>query len=82
MIGYDDMDMIVEILENRSSIVAEVSPTLGSARKPSIDTLTSWRRLSRRLPIVTRQPSTDMALPVLSLYFVQTLPDGLVHFLR
>lgn len=27
MIGYDDMDMIVEILDNRSFIAAEVDPT-------------------------------------------------------
>ena len=37
MIGFDDMDMIVEILENRPSIIAEVSPPLGSARRPSVD---------------------------------------------
>lgn len=28
MIGYDDMDMIVEILDKRSHIAAEVNPTL------------------------------------------------------
>ena len=28
MIGYDDMDMIVEILDKRSHITAEVNPTL------------------------------------------------------
>jgi hypothetical protein len=28
MIGYDDMDMIVEILDKRSYIAAEVNPTL------------------------------------------------------
>lgn len=27
MIGYDDMDMIVEILEKRSHVAAEVNPT-------------------------------------------------------
>ena len=27
MIGYDDMDMIVEILDNRSFIAAEVNPS-------------------------------------------------------
>ena len=27
MIGYDDMDMIVEILDNRPFIAAEVNPT-------------------------------------------------------
>jgi len=32
MMGYDDMDMIVEILENRSLVAAEVRPTLRSAR--------------------------------------------------
>jgi hypothetical protein len=32
MIGYDDMDLIVEILENRPSIAAEVSAALGFAR--------------------------------------------------
>lgn len=32
MIGYDDMDMIVEILDKRSHIAAEVNPTLRFAR--------------------------------------------------
>jgi hypothetical protein len=43
LIGYDDMDMIVEILENRASIAVEVRPALGST-KPfllSIDVLPS-----------------------------------------
>lgn len=31
MIGYDDMDMIVEILDKRSFIAAEVNPALRSA---------------------------------------------------
>jgi hypothetical protein len=31
MIGYDDMDMIVEILDKRSHIAAGVNPTLRSA---------------------------------------------------
>ncbi|KAI0254907.1 Sec63-domain-containing protein [Lactifluus subvellereus] len=44
--------------------------------------LTSWRQLSRRLPIVTRQQSTDLpdlALLVLSPYFVQSSGTGLSH---
>lgn len=32
MMGYDDMDMIVEILENRSLFAAEVRLTLRSAK--------------------------------------------------
>ena len=32
MVGYDDMDMIVEILENRSLVAVKVRPTLSSAR--------------------------------------------------
>ena len=32
MMGYDDMEMIVEIIENRSLVAAEVRPTLRSAR--------------------------------------------------
>ena len=32
MVGYDDMDMIVEILENRSLVAVKVRPTLRSAR--------------------------------------------------
>ncbi|KAH9049582.1 Sec63-domain-containing protein [Lactarius hengduanensis] len=34
MMGYDELDMIVEILENRSLVAAEVRPTLSSARNP------------------------------------------------
>jgi hypothetical protein len=37
MIGFDDMDMIVEILENRPLMIAEVSLPLVSARGPLID---------------------------------------------
>jgi hypothetical protein len=32
ILGYDDMDLIVEILENRPSIAAEVSAALGLAK--------------------------------------------------
>jgi hypothetical protein len=32
MMGYDDMDMIVEILDNRSFVAAKVNPSLRSAR--------------------------------------------------
>lgn len=41
MIGYDDMDMIVEILENRSLVAAEVRLALRPARNSplSIDKL-------------------------------------------
>ena len=45
MIGYDDMDMIVEILDNRSFIAAEVrrQPEV-SPRERSVDVvLTSWK---------------------------------------
>jgi hypothetical protein len=44
MIGYDDMDMIVEILDKRSHIAAEVNPTLRFRReRPLMSILTSWK---------------------------------------
>jgi len=46
MIGYDDMDMIVEILDKRSFVAAEVRCQLeGLLGERPVDVLTSWKRL-------------------------------------
>ena len=37
MIGYDDMDMIVEILDKRAHIAAEVNPTFTFSQRASVD---------------------------------------------
>jgi len=45
MIGYDDMEMIVEILDNRSFIAASVryQPEVSPGERPADDVLTSWK---------------------------------------
>jgi len=46
MIGYDDMDMIVEILDRRSFVAAEVRhPLEGLLGERPVDILTSWKQL-------------------------------------
>ena len=46
MIGYDDVEMIVEILDKRSFVAAEVRCQLGGLlEERPVDVLTSWKQL-------------------------------------
>jgi hypothetical protein len=54
MIGYDDMDMIVEILDKRSHIAAEVNPTFTFPRRASVQCLT-------KLEIALKRPQDPTA---------------------
>jgi hypothetical protein len=81
MIGFDDMDMIVEILENRPSIIAEVSPFLGTARGPSTDVDKLGRSLNKPPDRHSATIDGHGAFGTFG-HTSRCFPDEFVHFLR
>lgn len=86
MMGYDDMDMIVEILENRSFVAAEVRLALRPARNSplSIDKLETALKVPFKEPTDGRGVLGNLCLlsrefDERACYFYQVVAKAVLH---